>query len=68
MKKCNKCNLEKNLELFSKCSNRKDGLKATCKNCDKKINEKYRKINTKKYFIKIAINIIMIIIIKIKKK
>lgn len=52
MKKCNKCNLEKNLELFSKCSNRKDGLKATCKNCDKKINEKYRKINTKKYIYK----------------
>ena len=39
MKKCKKCNIEKELSEFSKHKMFKDGLNCTCKNC---LNEHYR--------------------------
>ena len=35
MKHCSKCNVEKPLEMFSKCSANKDGLHRWCKDCAK---------------------------------
>ena len=43
MKKCIKCNLEKNIEDFSKCKNLKSGYRNECKKC---MNE-YKKNNIK---------------------
>lgn len=64
MKKCNKCNQEKEYKFFYKKSSSKDGHNSICKDCRKKYNvqnkqqtqqyykenkEKY-KINSKKYY------------------
>lgn len=54
MKTCSKCKIEKELELFSKDKNRKDGLKPQCKSCAKvyrEINNKYIQIYKKEYYI-----------------
>lgn len=42
MKTCNKCNLEKPLELFSKSNQRTDGRTASCKVCLAKLAKQYR--------------------------
>jgi hypothetical protein len=44
MKKCNKCNVEKPLNEFSKCKTCKDGLQYSCKEC----KNSYRKENLNK--------------------
>jgi hypothetical protein len=43
MKKCVKCNIEKNLEDFSKAKENKDGLRGTCKICLTLYQKKYYK-------------------------
>jgi hypothetical protein len=45
MKKCSKCNILKNYTEFRKNKLSKDGLRPECKNCAKKIYEKYYQEN-----------------------
>ena len=45
MKKCKKCELEKELKFFGKDKNTKDGLKSQCKKCRNISNKKYRDLN-----------------------
>jgi hypothetical protein len=49
MKKCTKCNLEKNLNEFSICKSKKDGLQNQCKQCKKDQNQIWLK-NNPNYF------------------
>jgi hypothetical protein len=49
MKICPKCNQEKSLDSFAKCSTRKDGLQLQCKTC--KIQQNREKGYTKKHYI-----------------
>lgn len=49
MKKCIKCNIEKQFIEFNKSSSSKDGLRNTCKNCRKEYDKKhYENIKEKK--------------------
>tara|TARA_B110000967_G_scaffold95356_1_gene97974 strand:+ start:116 stop:781 length:666 start_codon:yes stop_codon:yes gene_type:complete len=48
MKKCIKCNIEKELTEFSKAKCNKDGLQSKCKTCFKKYLKEYRKSNKEK--------------------
>ena len=41
MQKCNKCNILKDLECFSKNKASKKGIKFTCKECDTKRSKLY---------------------------
>lgn len=41
LKKCGKCNKEKEFSEFSKHKTKKDGLQSECKSCRKEINKKY---------------------------
>ena len=57
MKHCSKCNVEKPLEMFSKCSANKDGLHRWCKDCAKvakkewyENNAEFEKLKAKKYY------------------
>jgi len=55
MKKCSKCELEKDLLEFHKDKNSKDGYYSSCKLCKKKYqksNSHILKINCKKYYYK----------------
>jgi len=45
MKTCNKCKVEKSLELFSKRRREKDGLQRSCKTCYNAYKRAYRKAN-----------------------
>ena len=52
-KKCSKCHTEKPLSMFSKCSRNKDGLRFSCKECQKKYysqNSEKIKSKSKKYY------------------
>lgn len=62
-KVCNKCNFEKSLDNFSK-GNSTDGLKYTCKDCDKKAG----KIRTDRIKNQEKINVDVIICFKCKKE
>ena len=48
MKKCNKCNNEKELSLFSSDKRNKDGLRRECKECKKEYGKIYRANNKDK--------------------
>ena len=48
MKKCNKCNIEKDISLFSKNKRYEDGLRKECKECRKKLTKIYRDNNKDK--------------------
>ena len=53
-KKCNKCNIEKDITLFNKKKNAKDGLNYSCKECVKQYSKTYyedNKENYKNYYI-----------------
>lgn len=50
MKKCNKCEIEKDICFYGKDSKTKDGLKTICKEC-RKIESKKRYNENKEYFI-----------------
>lgn len=41
MKKCNKCNQEKDLTCFNKRKDSKDGYRSECKSCLKNIHKEY---------------------------
>lgn len=45
MKICKKCNAQKSLDEFPKCSRNKDGLHSNCKPCINLINKVYRDSN-----------------------
>jgi len=45
IKKCNKCNQNKNVSHFHKLKKSKDGYRSQCKECRKKDTKKYRDIN-----------------------
>jgi hypothetical protein len=52
-KKCNKCGIEKSLEEFYKDKSKKDGYRASCKECVKKYyqeNKEHIKERDKKYY------------------
>lgn len=54
IKKCNKCNIEKELDCFNKSKRHKLGVNSTCKICvNNKIREQY-KINPDKYKARIS--------------
>lgn len=42
IKKCSKCGVEKELELFSACKSAKDGRRSDCKECCSMYKKKYR--------------------------
>ena len=48
MKVCNLCNIEKDDTLFHKRKDSKDGLRATCKECQYKKQKAYREANKEK--------------------
>lgn len=48
MKKCNKCNIEKELNSFPKNKRSKDGLRSDCKDCRKETRRAYRENNKEK--------------------
>jgi nitrate/TMAO reductase-like tetraheme cytochrome c subunit len=48
MKICRSCNQERDLSLFSKDKNKKDGLRSNCKICCSKSHKNYRKNNKDK--------------------
>ena len=48
MKKCNKCNLEKNITSFCKNKSKKDGLDIYCRDCNKKYKKDYSIKNKEK--------------------
>jgi len=49
MKKyCNKCKAEKNIDLFYKCSSKKDKKASNCKKCDDIAKANWRKNNLEK--------------------
>ena len=49
MKKyCNKCKAEKDLDLFYKCSSKKDNKSSNCKTCDDKAKANWRLNNLEK--------------------
>jgi hypothetical protein len=48
LKKCNKCNLEKDEICFSKNKTKKDGLSALCKDCHKNYRRKHYLENKEK--------------------
>lgn len=48
MKKCSKCNIDKDLEKFSKNKQCVGGLHTICKDCIKEYNKKYYKSNATK--------------------
>lgn len=45
MKTCSQCKIEKDISLFNKDKNKKDGLRSNCKDCDAKRLKKYREEN-----------------------
>jgi hypothetical protein len=45
MKKCTKCNVEKEFTEFGKGKAYKDGLRSHCKSCRKEVNKKWREQN-----------------------
>ena len=45
MKKCSKCNIEKELTEFSKAKANKDGLRGNCKSCVKECKKEYYQAN-----------------------
>jgi len=53
---CNKCNLEKDLELFSKSAKYKNGRRNTCKQCHSDYMVSYYKNNPDKVKEKIRMN------------
>ena len=48
MKKCNKCDLIKNVSDFGVVKRNKDGLNYLCKTCDKKKSKTFRDENKEK--------------------
>jgi hypothetical protein len=48
MKKCTKCNIEKELNSFQKSKRTKDGLRSDCKSCRKESTRFYREKNKEK--------------------
>jgi hypothetical protein len=48
MKKCIKCNIEKEIEFFGKNKRSKDGFRNECKDCRKESSRKYRENNKDK--------------------
>jgi len=46
-KKCNKCNVVKDVSEFNKAINNKDGLRNECKACMKKYKQKHYEANKK---------------------
>lgn len=55
MKVCTKCKEEKPLEAFSKDSQKKDGLRSSCKACKKTYDKKYVSENKESKYAKAAI-------------
>lgn len=47
MKKCSKCNIEKELSEFNTAKNNKDGLNSRCKKCINEYKKIYRETNKK---------------------
>lgn len=47
-KKCNKCNIEKNITSFCKNKSKKDGLDIYCRDCNKEYKKNYNIKNKKK--------------------
>jgi len=45
MKKCNKCNIEKNFSQFHKKKSAEDGYVGICKSCKKIYDQEYRRLN-----------------------
>lgn len=43
MKRCSKCGVEKDESEFSKCTSRRDGLQAYCKDCKRILDANYHK-------------------------
>lgn len=50
MKKCNKCEILKELFEFGKHKTTKDGLRNLCKSCHNEMNKEWRKKNGKEYY------------------
>ena len=48
MKKCSTCQLEKNIDDFTKDKNKKDGLNINCRECCKRLYNKYKEDNKEK--------------------
>jgi len=48
-KKCNKCDIVKNIEEFQKCSECKDGYRNACRECRKEISTLWRQNNPDAY-------------------
>jgi hypothetical protein len=47
-KVCSKCNIQKKLDEFNKCSRVKNGRKSECRDCQKIYSKKYRIVNKEK--------------------
>ena len=45
MKRCSKCNVDKPLDVFSKCAANKDGLQRWCKECSKAAKKEWYEKN-----------------------
>ena len=52
LKKCNKCDSEKELVKFGKDKTKKDGLRTVCKECGKKYDSKRRRTKERKEYMK----------------
>ena len=50
MKNCKKCNIDKELDQFSKKLSAKDGLQNYCKSCNSEVNKDYNKDYHKAYY------------------
>ena len=48
MKTCKKCNIEKEMTLFKKVKDSKDGHSNSCKECDAIANREYKEKNKDK--------------------
>lgn len=49
MKRCSKCGIEKNIDEFARCKDRRSGLIARCKECVKKESANWYALNKKRH-------------------